>query len=242
MEAGRVRRRGTNVRVRAEVVDDLMVVPDADIARTREQPPRCRLFPAVAPMRPEAGEVDGRAEGSRELRVCVHARGRAGVVGIDHVAQPDEDVRPPGADRVQDRETLDGVATDVLPGHIAAEGEPHRGGLGLGRRGLERSAHGEPARAEANSIRVGPSRAQAVEAHLAGPVVFGPHANRSDSPVRPSGQANPQPSVAIPSRPQDRGPRRDIAHGDPAAQRRAVVAVRPRFRAARKSEARGHQR
>ena len=124
---------------RAEVVHDLVVVPDADVARARQQTLGRRVGPVVAPVRPERREV-GRGARPRHLRVAVTAERIARVVGVDHVAEADEDVRPQAADRLHDREALARVAADVLAGDVAAEGEAHRFGVVRGGRGLEGAA------------------------------------------------------------------------------------------------------
>ena len=219
-----------------------MVVPHADVARTPEQALGGRVGAVVAPVRPETGEVDGRPKRPGQLGVSVHARRRAGVVGVDHVPQAHKDVRPPGADRVQDREALDGVATDVLPGHVAAEGEPDRGGRGFGRRSPERTALAGTGTADTDSIGVPLGRGQAVEADLAGPVVHRLYGNWFDPPVRPPGQGHPQDSAALRPRPQHRRPRRNVAHHDPVTHRGGAMTSRPSRRSAGKSESRGHRR
>jgi len=69
---------------------------------------------------------------------------RAGVVGVDHVAEPDEDAGTARAHRLHDREVLGRVAADVLPGEVASEGETERRGSVLRRRRAEGSLHRRP--------------------------------------------------------------------------------------------------
>ena len=75
MDAGRVRRHRPCVVERPEVVDDLVVVPDADVARAPEQALRRRVRSVVAPVRPEGRQVRRRA-GPGHLRVAVEAERR----------------------------------------------------------------------------------------------------------------------------------------------------------------------
>ena len=174
----RVGRRRRRVGQRPEVVYDLVVVPYADVARAGEQPLGRRIATVVAPVRPEARQVDGDPDAS-ELGISVPAGALARIVGVDHVAEPDEDVRPPHADGLHDGESLLGVAADVLPGHVASESEPDLCRLVVGGGSPERSVHDRSvhspgsAQAEPHAVVVGLSRAQAGQRHAAREVVFG---------------------------------------------------------------------
>jgi hypothetical protein len=95
--------------------------------------------------------------------------------------------------------------------------------------------------AEANSIRVPSGWGQIVEANLRRPVIVGPHGNGFDSSVRPARQPHSQRSAALPSRPQDRRPRRSVPHDDTMTYRGAIVAVRSRRRGTGSGQSRGHQ-
>ncbi len=217
--SSRVRRRRGSVGQRPEVVHDLVVVPHADVARAGEQPLGRRIATVVAPVRPEARQVDCDPDSS-ELRVSVPAGALAGVVGIDHVAEPDEDVRLPRADRVHDRKALLRVTADVLPGDVAAEGEPDRCRVVVGGGGPERSMHGRPvpspgsAQAEPDPVVVGRTRAQASQRHTTREVVFGDDLNPWDGTVAAARESHVQRRRPVRPRPQDRRACGDVAHDD----------------------------
>lgn len=139
-----VRRRGRCVCQRTEVVHDLVVVPDADVARGSKQALTRAIAPVVPPVLPEAHQVDRDTE-TPDLAVPVPAGGVTRVVGVDHVAEPDEDVRFPLPDRVHDRESLLRITANVLPRDVSSEGELDRSGVVVGWWCPERAAHGRPA-------------------------------------------------------------------------------------------------
>jgi hypothetical protein len=221
----RVRRRGRRVRQRAEVVDDPVVVPNSDVARTCEQALTCAIAPTVPPVLPEARQVDRDAE-TPDLVVAVSAGGVTRIVGVDHVAEPDEDIRSPLPDRVHDREPLSAVTADVLPRDIAAEGESHRGSLVVGRGSSERAAHGTPVRdaagaeAEPDAVPIRRAGTEPVECVGARVVVDGSDRDRLHRTVTTSRQRHIQRRRAIGSGPEHRGARRHVADDDPVRHRR----------------------
>ena len=144
MDAGRVGGSAARIVERPEVVDDLVVVPHADVIGPLEQPLEPGVGPGVPPVRPVGRKVGSRPEVARDLRVAVETRCRTGVVRVDAVAEADEDFRLPGPDGLHDRQPLGGIAAGVLPVEIATEGEPERRHRGVVGRGAEGSLYRRP--------------------------------------------------------------------------------------------------
>lgn len=102
-----------------------MVVPHSVIGRARRKALEACIGAGVLLVRPEILQHDGRADRSGHLGIAIAAGGRAGIVGLDDVAQADEEVQYQGIHGLHGGKPFGRVAADVLPGQVAAPGKRH---------------------------------------------------------------------------------------------------------------------
>src|SRR5215813_5951530 len=110
--------------VRSRVVDDLVIVPDREDRNRRQKTPQRRILSVVPPYGPELVELGRRDRQSGNLRIiAVAARRFARIVGIDHVAEGNEECRFSVANAIEDIVPSLRIAADVLATQITAPGK-----------------------------------------------------------------------------------------------------------------------
>ena len=203
-----------------------MVVPYADVTTRGEERLELGVRAVVAPMRPEAREVGRLRLAARDLGVAVATGREAHVVGVDHVAEPDEDVRLPGVDRRRDRDAVDRVAADALARHVATEGETDR--LRVIRRGrrpegtveLGPSATARRPGADPCPVAIRRVGLETGQRGLSGEIVTGGQVDRRNGPVGAAGESHVEGPWPAPSCPELGRFRPDVADDDTVGDRR----------------------